>query len=84
MDIVTRRAQEKAELSLAAAKDIDQAGRALAVVMEHCKSNTVDVKTVQILNVAVAYINSAMGGVLDHVAGDQIEESIDPKKAIIL
>lgn len=84
MDLTTVRAQQKAQLALEAAKDIEQAGRALGVVMEHCKSNTVDVKTAQIMTVAVAYINNALTGVLEHVAGDQIVESIKPGSGIIV
>lgn len=78
------RAAAKLQLAQSAAGDIDQAGRALAVVMNHCKSNTVDVKTAQILSIAISYIAGAQGAILDHVAGDQIVESIRPENALVL
>jgi hypothetical protein len=84
VDLTTQRAQAKVALALGAAQDIDQAGRALGVVMEHCKSNTVDVKTAQIMTIAVAYINNALTAVLEHVAGDQIAETIKPGTGIIV
>jgi hypothetical protein len=84
VDLNIARAQQKAALAKDAAADIEQAGRALGVVMEHCKSNTVDVKTAQIMTVAVAYINNALTNVLEHVAGDQIVESTHPSNALIL
>lgn len=88
MDLTQRqieaRAAAKAQLAIDAARDIEQAGRALGVVMDHCKSNTVDVKTAQILSVAMSYIAGAQGGILDYVAGDQIEESIKPGTGIIV
>jgi hypothetical protein len=81
---IAARAAAKAQLSIDAARDIEQAGRALGVVMDHCKSNTVDVKTAQILSIAQAYIAGAQGAILDYVAGDQIQETIKPGTGIIV
>ena len=79
-----KRADEKAKLAQAAAFEIDQAGRGLHVAMGHCASNTVDIKTVQTLNIVMAYLNNAMTNILDHVAGDEVQETQKPGTGLVL
>lgn len=77
-------ARKKADLAKAAAADIDQAGRGLALVMQHCTTGTVDLKTAQITSVCLAYISSALGALLEAVAGDEIAEAQKPGTGIIV
>jgi pyrroloquinoline quinone (PQQ) biosynthesis protein C len=77
-------ANAKAALIKAAAADVDQAGRGLAIVLEHCTSNTADLKTAQILGVCMAYLTSALGGLLEAAAGDTIQETIKPGTGIVV
>jgi hypothetical protein len=78
------RAQVLAGLAQQAARDIDQAGRGLAVAMEQCASNTPDIKTVQILTICMAYLNNSMTLILEGLAGDEVQAAKRPEEGIVL
>jgi len=79
------RAEKRATLAANAATDIEQAGRGLSVVMRQVLSNTVDMTTARTLAVIQAYLASAMGAILESVAGtDVIETTQAPGSGIIV
>lgn len=87
MDLTPEQLKRKnaiAKLAQEAAREIDQAGRGLNIVMGQCASNTIDIKTVQILNVCMAYLNNAATAILEAIAGDEIQETQKPGTGLVL
>lgn len=74
----------KAEAALNAAGDIDQAGRGLALVMDNCRTNTVDLNTIKILSVIQGYLSSAMTALLTGMSDDEIKGADKPGTGLLL